>query len=162
MGSSSMIGFDGMSAQMSVQQSQESRTLAQLSAMNGTSDAAKIEKGSRQFEAMLLSSWLQQAEQSFATVPGADDEDDQDQAGRDQMLGLGVQSLAQALEASGGIGIAKMIAKAMTAQAEKAHGASPAAEPAHVGQNSGGNLSFRLNSARQGADRVAGSEKGSQ
>ncbi|MGB6743899.1 MAG: hypothetical protein WBE38_09580 [Terracidiphilus sp.] len=158
---SSTIGLGGMTAQVNVQQAQETQTLQQLSSMKGTSSAAKIEKGSKQFETMLLSSWLRQAEQSFATVPGAED-DDQDMAGRDQMLGLGVQSLAEAMEASGGIGIAKMIAKAMTAQAEKADGAAPAAEPAHGDQNSGGNLSFPLNSGRQGADSVAGSEKGSQ
>jgi hypothetical protein len=56
-------------------------------------------KGAKEFEAMLLSTWLQQAEQSFATVPGA--EDDDDAAGRDQMMSLGVQSLA---DVDGGIG----------------------------------------------------------
>jgi len=125
-----MIGLGGMNAQVTAQQAQETSTLQQLSAMRGTSSAAKIEKGSKQFEEMLLSNWLQQAEQSFATVPGADDDDDQDKAGRDQMLGLGVQSLAQAMEASGGIGIAKMIAKAMTAQADKASQGTAAAESA--------------------------------
>jgi Rod binding domain-containing protein len=158
----SMIGLGGMTAQANVQQAQESQTLSQLSSMKGPTSAEKIEKGSKQFETMLLSSWLRQAEQSFATVPGADDDGDQDMAGRDQMLGLGVQSLAQAMEASGGIGIAKMIAKAMTTQAEKAEQASPAAEPAPEGQKSVGNLSFPLNSGGQSADRVAGSEKGSQ
>jgi len=159
---SGMIGFGAVSAQMNVQQSQESRTLAQLQSLHGTGDQAKIEKGAKQFEAMLLSNWLQQAEQSYATVPGADEDDDQDKAGRDQMLGLGVQSLAQALEASGGIGIAKMIAKAMTAQAEKANPAAAAAETAPAGQNSGGNLSFRLNSSQRSADSGSASEKESQ
>jgi Rod binding domain-containing protein len=131
-----MIGLGGMNSQVTAQQAQETSTLQQLSAMRGTSNsAAKIEKGSKQFEEMLLSNWLQQAEQSFATVPGADDDDDQDKTGRDQMLGLGVQSLAQAMEASGGIGIAKMIAKAMTAQADKADQAAPAAESATEGRN---------------------------
>lgn len=31
---------------------------------------AKINKGAKEFEAVLLGSWLQQAEQSFATIPG--------------------------------------------------------------------------------------------
>jgi hypothetical protein len=31
-------------------------------------DAAKIDKGAKEFEAVLVGSWLQQAEQSFATV----------------------------------------------------------------------------------------------
>lgn len=156
---SSMIGLGGAAAQLNAQQAQDTHTLSQLSSLRGTNDAARIEKGSEQFETMLLSSWLRQAETSFATVPGADDGDDQDKAGRDQILGLGVQSLAQALEAAGGIGIAKMIAKAMTAQAEKADPAAMAADSAHSGQNSAGNLSFRLNSGGQSADRAAGSEK---
>ncbi len=71
-----------------------------------------------EFESMLLSTWLQQAEQSMATVPGA--EDDDDAAGRDQMMSMGVQSLANSMAASGGIGIAKMVAKAMHAQVDKA------------------------------------------
>jgi Rod binding domain-containing protein len=130
----SMIGLGAMNAQVTAQQAQETSTLQQLSAMRGPTTASKIDKGSKQFEEMLLSNWLQQAEQSFATVPGADDDDDQDKAGRDQMLGLGVQSLAQAMEASGGIGIAKMIAKAMTAQADKADQGAPAAESAAGGR----------------------------
>jgi Rod binding domain-containing protein len=159
---SSSIGLGGVTAQMNIQQSQESRALSQLQSANGSTDKAKIEKGAKQFEAMLLSNWLQQAEQSYATVPGADDDDDKDSAGRDQMLGLGVQALSQALEASGGIGIASMIAKAMTAQAEKANPTAQAAQTAPADQNSGGNLSFRLNSERQSADRAAATEKGSQ
>ncbi len=158
----SMIGFDAVSAQMNAQQSQDTRTLSQINSLHGPSDAARIDKGSKQFETMLLSSWLQQAEQSFATAPGADGDDDEDKAGRDQILGLGVQSLAQALEAAGGIGIAKMIAKAMTRQAEKAESEVQASESAHLSQNSGTNLSFPLNSVGQSADRAAGSEKESQ
>jgi Rod binding domain-containing protein len=81
-------------------------------------DDAKIEKGAKEFEAILVGSWLQQAEQSFATLPGA--EDDQD-PGRDQMMSLGVQTLSTSMAASGGIGIAKMISKAMHAAADKAN-----------------------------------------
>ena len=68
--------------------------LQQIQSAAGSGDDAKIEKGAKEFEAMLLGSWLQQAEQSLATVPGADD--DEDAAGRDQMMSLGVQSLANA------------------------------------------------------------------
>jgi Rod binding domain-containing protein len=129
----SMIGPGAMTGQMNVQQSQELQTLQQFRAAQGANDDGKIEKGSKQFEAMLLSSWLQQAEQSFATVPGADDDDDA--AGRDQMMSLGVQSLAESLAASGGIGIAKMIAKAMHAQADKAE--VPVNSPAQAEQIQG-------------------------
>jgi Rod binding domain-containing protein len=104
------------------------------SAVNANQDA-KIDKSAREFEAMLLSTWLQQAEQSFATVPGADD--GEDGAQRSQMMSLGVQSLADSLAASGGIGIAKMIAKALHATAEKA--SAPEQTEAPAVKKSGGN-----------------------
>ena len=74
----------------------------------GSKDDAKIEKAGKDFESILLGTWLQQAENSFATVPGGDGEDDQD-AGKDQFQGIAMQALAGSLTKSGGIGIAKMI-----------------------------------------------------
>jgi len=67
----------------------------------------KIEKSAKDFEAILLSSWLEQAEQSFGSVPGGDD-DDAD-PGKDQLQGMAVQSLGNSMTAAGGIGIARMI-----------------------------------------------------
>jgi Rod binding domain-containing protein len=107
-------------AQSSLLESQQARMVAQLKSPGAMNGDGKIEKSAQEFESMLLSTWLQQAETSMATVPGA--EDDEDAAGRDQMMGLGVQSLATSLAASGGIGIAKMIAKALHAAADKAAG----------------------------------------
>ena len=102
----------------------------------GKSDS-KIEKSARDFESMLLSNWLQQAEQSMASVPGADD--DEDAGTREQMMSLGVQQLATSIAASGGLGIGKMIAKAMHANADKANAQSAApeaaAEPARNSEN---------------------------
>ena len=46
----------------------------QVKSSKGPNDDAKIEKGAKEFEAILVGSWLQQAQQSFATVPGADDD----------------------------------------------------------------------------------------
>lgn len=86
-------------------------------------DDNRIEKGAKEFEAILLGSWLQQAEQSMATVPGANDE--QEGSGSEQMVSLGVQSLSTALAASGGIGIAGMIEKAMRAEAHKGDSIDP-------------------------------------
>jgi Rod binding domain-containing protein len=71
---------------------------------------SKIEKSAKDFESILLGSWLQQAEQSFGSLPGGDDEDDAD-AGKDQFQGMAMQSLGTSMTASGGIGIAKMISK---------------------------------------------------
>jgi Rod binding domain-containing protein len=68
----------------------------------------KIEKSAKDFESILLGSWLQQAEQSFASLPGADDDGDAD-PGKEQFQGLAMQSLGNSMTAAGGIGIAKMI-----------------------------------------------------
>lgn len=113
-----------LAAQSSLLQAREDRMLGQMQSLKSGGDAnGKIEKGAREFESMLLSTWLQQAEQSMATVPGA--EDDDDAAGRDQMMSMGVQSLANSMAASGGIGIAKMVAKAMHAHVDKAAAKTP-------------------------------------
>ena len=112
-----MSAFGSLNAQSSALQSREDLMMKQIQSPEATSDDAKIEKGSREFEAILVGSWLQQAEQSFATVPGTDDDED---PGKDQMMSLGVQQLATSMAASGGIGIGKMIAKAMHANADKA------------------------------------------
>ena len=82
--------------------------------VRGTGSAAtentKIEKSAKDFESILLGSWLQQAEQSFGTVPGGDGDDDED-PGKDQFQGMAMQSLGTSMTAAGGIGIAKMISK---------------------------------------------------
>ena len=84
-------------------------------------DDAKIEKAGRDFESILLGSWLQKAEQSFATVPGGDEDADAD-VGKDQFQGMAMQSLAGALTASGGIGIARMITDHLRLAAQKEAG----------------------------------------
>jgi Rod binding domain-containing protein len=71
---------------------------------------SKIEKSAKDFESILLGSWLQQAEQSFGTVPGGDGDDGAD-AGKDQFQGLAMQSLGTSMTAAGGIGIATVISK---------------------------------------------------
>jgi Rod binding domain-containing protein len=70
----------------------------------------KIDKSAKEFESILLGSWLQQAEQSFGSLPGGDDDDDAD-AGKEQFQGMAMQSLGSSMTAAGGIGIAKMISK---------------------------------------------------
>jgi len=120
------VGLGALSAQTSVLQSSEDRMIQGLKSTKVETDGAKIDKGAKEFEAVLVGSWLQQAEQSFATVPGADD-DDQD-VGRGSMMSLGVQTLATSMASSGGIGIANMVGKAMHAAAAKADG-QPAPPP---------------------------------
>jgi Rod binding domain-containing protein len=79
---------------------------------------AKIAKSSTDFESILLGSWLQGAEGSFAKVPGGD-EDDDDDTSKDQFQGIAMQALAGSMTASGGIGIARMIAKSLHEAAQK-------------------------------------------
>jgi Rod binding domain-containing protein len=79
-------------------------------AASAETDNAKIEKSAKGFESILLGSWLQQAEQSFGSLPGGDDEEDAD-PGKEQFQGIAMQSLGSAMTAAGGIGIAKMISK---------------------------------------------------
>jgi len=130
MASTSLTGSLMAQAQTSLLESQQSRMLQQLKSPQASNGDGKIEKSAQEFESMLLSTWLTQAESSMATVPGA--EDDEDAAGRDQMMSLGVQSLANSMAASGGIGIGKMIAAALHKAADKAAGpASSAAAPAN-------------------------------
>jgi len=121
--SSSILGGSlAAQAQTSLVQTRENSLLQQMK--NPQTSDAKIDKSAQEFESMLLSTWLQQAESSMATVPGA--EDDEDAGSREQMISLGVQSLSNSLAASGGIGIGKMIAKALHASAAKAEAAAAA------------------------------------
>jgi len=78
---------------------------------------AKIEKSAKDFESILLGNWLQQAEKSFASLPGGDADGDED-VGKDQYQGMAMQSLGASMTAAGGIGIAKMISKQLHKQDE--------------------------------------------
>ncbi len=112
------LALGSLNPQQSVLQARQDQLVHQMQSPEKLSND-KIEKGSREFESILLGSWLQQAEQSFSTLPGADD-DDKDVAS-DSVTSFGVQALSTSMAASGGIGIAKMVAKAMHAAADKAN-----------------------------------------
>lgn len=76
-------------------------------------DDKKIDKSAKDFEAILLGNLLQGAEDSFAKVPGTDEEDADSDPGSTQFVSMAMQSLGTSLSGSGGIGIAKMIAKTL-------------------------------------------------
>lgn len=118
--------FSLAGAQATALESRQDRLLHQMKSPASANDDKKIEKGAREFESILVGSWLQQAEQSFATLPGAEDDED---PGHDSLMSLGVQTLSTSMAASGGIGIAKMVAKAMHAAADKATAQSEAQAP---------------------------------
>jgi Rod binding domain-containing protein len=121
-------------AQSSLLQSRQDRTLHEIQSGVASRNDGQIEKGAREFESMLLTTWLQQAQQSMASVPGADDEED-GMSGKDQMMGMGVQALASSLTASGGLGIASMIAKAMHRAADKAEAKAVQNQPLEATPN---------------------------
>lgn len=123
-------------AQTSLLQSREDHMLHQLNSIRATNNDAKIDKSAQEFESMLLSTWLQQAEQSMGSVPGASDDDDENGGQREQIMSLGVQSLSTALAASGGIGIGKMIAHSLHATANREKAAEAAASKGVEGQGS--------------------------
>jgi Rod binding domain-containing protein len=106
-----------MSAQTStgVMQAQADKVLSGIN-----KEGAKIEKSAKDFESLLLSNWLSEAENSFAKMPGSDEEDED--PGKEQFMGMAMQSLGTSLTAAGGIGLAKMIANQLhtTADAEAA------------------------------------------
>lgn len=87
---------------------------------------SKIDKASHDFESILVGQWLEKAEKSFATVPGADPDQNQD-SGHDQFQSIACQYLAQGLTKNGGFGIAAMISKHLTAvETTQNEGGTPA------------------------------------
>lgn len=86
-----------------------SRASSTAQSVGSASGDAKIDKAGKDFEALLLTNWLQQAEQSFAKVPGTDEEEQDSDSTSEQYMSLGMEALGSAMAASGGIGIAKMI-----------------------------------------------------
>ncbi|MDQ2844712.1 MAG: hypothetical protein M3Y72_27455 [Acidobacteriota bacterium] len=121
-------GIGSLGATTNLLQLQESRVIQKGAQPKKLTDDAKIDQSAQQFESILVGTWLNEAQQSFASVPGGDTDRD---AGGDQMMSLGVQSLSNSLAASGGLGIGKMIAKAMHAAADREKaGVSATAQPA--------------------------------
>lgn len=75
----------------------------------GHADDQRIDKSAKDFESLLLGSWLQKAYESFGSLPG-EESDDELGAGSEQFQGISMQSLATSITNAGGIGIAKIMA----------------------------------------------------
>lgn len=113
----SATGFSINSPSVTTQnlsQARSTQALHNLQAQSKNGDSAKIEKAARDFESVLLGEWLQQAEKSFASVPGGDPNQDAD-PGHDQFQSIGCEFLGSALSKAGGIGIGAMISKHLKA-----------------------------------------------
>lgn len=96
--------------------------LRQAQANGASSEKGKIEKAGRDFESILLGSWLGDAEKSFAAAPGGPDEEGEDGGNGEQFMAMAMQQLAGTLVNAGGIGIGRMIVK--TLEAAPAHAAA--------------------------------------
>lgn len=108
------------SSTMSLNQAAGTRAVQNLKSETKSTDKAKIEKSAQDFESVLIGQWLEQAEKSFATVPGGDP-DNQKDPGHDQFQGIAMQSLAQHLTKAGGLGIAHMISQSLEKTEEKSN-----------------------------------------
>ena len=95
----------------------DSSTTSVFGAGRVPNEKARIEKAGKDFESILLGSWLQAAEKSFATAPGGEDTDSED-GNHDQFMGMAMQQLAGSLTASGGIGISRMIVSHLEAASQ--------------------------------------------
>ncbi len=102
----------------SLLQTRSQQVLQQATNASKTQDPAKVEVAARQFEAILLQKWLEDAEHSFAKVPGGDDSENPADPGADQFQSMAMQSLAEKMTASGGIGIARMIIRQLGSKSE--------------------------------------------
>jgi Rod binding domain-containing protein len=110
-------------------------------AQTGATDPKKIEKAARNFESLLVGHWLEQAEKSFASVPGTDP-DQQNDSSRDQFMSIACQSLAQGLSRGNGFGIASMIRKQLEVAAAATTDSQTAA---HASAGSTQNNALRIN-----------------
>lgn len=99
---------------VSLSDARGTRATHQLENVNGER-GAKIRKAAQDFEAVLLGHWLEQAEMSFATVPGGSPDENAD-PGHDQFQSIALQAVAGRLSgASSGLGIASLITRHLDA-----------------------------------------------
>jgi len=112
-----MSDLNGITAAITTQdlsQARSAQVMRMMQEQAKSTDTQKIDKTAREFEGILLGEWLQQAEKSFASVPGGDSGQNTD-PGHDQLQSIGCEFLGGALSKAGGIGIAKMISQHLKA-----------------------------------------------
>lgn len=76
-------------------------------------NAKRLSSAAKEFESMLLGQWLKDAEGTFGSVPGSEEDEDQ---GGEQMKEFTMQHVASEITNRGGIGIAPIVAKALAKQ----------------------------------------------
>lgn len=95
------------------------------------SPVTKVTEASQEFESVLLGQWLQEAQSSFGSVPGYED----DSAGSGEIKEFAMQHLAAGIVSSGGIGIAKLVEVALTSALSKDHSAGTESAQHQRGSN---------------------------
>ena len=87
-----------------------SSNLTRPESTSATNKSAKLTSSAKEFESILLTTWLQSAETSFGSAPTSDDDQD---GGDEQVKSFATQQLAKAWTDAGGIGIASKVASAL-------------------------------------------------
>lgn len=86
---------------------------ARAIARRRTNKPAEVEKSAREFESILVTQWLQQAQEAFASVPGSDRE--HKEVGHDQFQSIALTALSSTIcGTKHGLGISSMIVKYLT------------------------------------------------
>lgn len=118
----------GMAANVdqTLSQARSAQAMHALQSGSASGNTKKIDKAAHDFESILLGEWLEQAEKSFATVPGSDPDQNSD-PGHDQMQSLACEFMGSAISKAGGIGLSAMISKHLKA-AEATRTAAEAAK----------------------------------
>jgi len=80
-------------------------------------NAGRLNSAAKEFESILLGQWLKDAESTFGSVPGGEEEDQ----GGEQMKEFAMQHVATEITDRGGIGIAPIVAKALAKQETPHH-----------------------------------------
>jgi Rod binding domain-containing protein len=106
--------LSGVNASQNLLEARSQGLVQRAQQAQNTQDKSKIEGAAKQFEAILLQKWLEDAQNSFAKVPGEDPETAD--PGQDQFRSLAMQQLAEKMTASGGIGIATMIVRQLSSR----------------------------------------------
>lgn len=75
-------------------------------------ETSRLSAAAKEFESVLLGQWLKDAESSFGSVPGSEEDD----AGGEQMKEFAMQHVATDIVERGGIGIAAMVESALAKQ----------------------------------------------
>ena len=115
-----------VSVDQTLGQARSAQALHALQNSSAGGSTKKIDKAAHDFESILLGEWLEQAEKSFATVPGSDPDQNSD-PGHDQMQSLACEFMGSAISKAGGIGLSAMISKHLKA-VEAARTATEAAK----------------------------------